>query len=46
MDSYRCTICGYVYNPIYNDNIDFKDLDDDYICPVCQAGKNKFEKEV
>ena len=46
MDKYRCMVCGYIYNPKDNDNIDFNDLDDDYVCPVCHAGKNKFEKEV
>ncbi len=46
MNSYKCMLCGYVYNPIYNDDIDFNDLDENYVCPVCGAGKNEFEKEV
>ena len=46
MNSYRCMVCGYIYNPKNNNNIDFKDLDENYVCPVCSAGKNKFEKEV
>ncbi len=46
MNNYRCMVCGYIYNPKDNNNIAFKDLDEDYFCPVCGAGKNKFEEEV
>lgn len=44
MKNYLCTICGYIYNPKENDNIDFKDLPNDWTCPLCQAGKNVFEE--
>jgi rubredoxin len=50
MDKYQCTICGYIYNPEEGDpsdgiapGISFSALPDDYICPVCGAGKEDFE---
>jgi rubredoxin len=49
MDSFKCVICGYVYNPEEGDEsggivpgIPFSELPDDYICPVCGAGKEEF----
>jgi len=49
MDKYRCTICGYVYDPAEGDpagdiepGIPFADLPVDYICPICGAGKDEF----
>jgi rubredoxin len=51
MEKYRCTVCGYVYDPATGDptnNIDpgtsFDDLPDDWTCPVCDASKDEFEK--
>lgn len=50
MESYRCTICGYVYNPAEGDpsngvaaGTPFADLPNDWVCPVCGAGKEDFE---
>jgi len=50
MQKYRCTICDYVYDPDAGDSaggIDpgtaFADLPDDWVCPVCGAGKDDFE---
>ncbi len=34
--SWVCTVCGYIYEG--------DELPDDYICPVCGVGKDKFEK--
>ncbi len=52
MDKYRCTVCGYIYEPEKGDpdaNIkpgtSFEQLPADWVCPVCGAGKDKFEKE-
>ncbi len=52
MDSYVCSVCGYVYDPNvgYPDNgiqagTSFEDLPDDWTCPVCGASKDDFEKE-
>jgi rubredoxin len=51
MEKYVCTVCGYIYEPEIGDpdnGIDpgtaFKDLPDDWICPVCGASKDLFEK--
>lgn len=52
MDKYRCTVCGYLYDPEKGDadndikpGIAFEDLPDDWTCPLCGAAKNQFEKE-
>ncbi len=37
---YVCTVCGYVYDG----EIPFEELPDDWKCPLCKAGKDKFEK--
>nr|1SPW_A Chain A, Rubredoxin [Megalodesulfovibrio gigas] len=39
MDIYVCTVCGYEYDPA------FEDLPDDWACPVCGASKDAFEKQ-
>ncbi len=48
---YTCTVCGYVYDPEAGDpdsgikpGTPFEDLPDDWVCPVCGAGKDEFEK--
>jgi rubredoxin len=50
MDSYECSICGYVYDPLKGDDTTgiapgtaFEDLPDDWLCPLCQQGKEVFE---
>ena len=52
MDKYRCTICGYVYDPEVGDpdngvelGTAFDDIGDDWRCPICGAQKKYFEKE-
>ena len=52
MDSYVCTVCGYVYDPEKGDpdngvepGTKFNDVPDDWVCPVCGAGKEEFEME-
>jgi rubredoxin len=52
MIRYRCTICGYVYDPEKGDpengvkpGTRFEDLPNDWVCPVCGAEKDMFEKE-
>jgi len=45
MERYVCLVCGYVYDPVENDNITFESLPDDWLCPVCGVGKDQFEKE-
>ena len=51
MDKWRCIPCDYVYDPAEGDEdgdiepgVAFKDLPDDWVCPVCAAGKDEFEK--
>jgi len=51
MDKYVCEVCGYVYNPEDGDpdsgiepGTGFKDLPNDWVCPVCGASKDSFSK--
>ena len=37
-------MCGYIYDE-EDSGIPFEDLPDDWICPVCGAGKEVFEKD-
>lgn len=41
---YVCSICGYVYDPAEHDGAAFEDLPDDWKCPRCKQGKDKFNK--
>jgi len=50
MDKYECSICGYIYDPVKGDpeydilpGLDFEDLPDDWLCPICLADKSVFE---
>ncbi len=52
MDKYVCQVCGYVYDPEQGDpeadipaGTPFEKLPEDWVCPVCGAGKSEFEKE-
>ena len=40
---YRCKICGYVYDEEI-EGVKFEDLPDEWVCPMCGVGKEKFEK--
>lgn len=51
VDSYKCQICGYVYDPKHGDPdtgippmTPFEELPDDWKCPICGAPKDKFDK--
>ncbi len=51
MDKWICMLCGYIYDPEIGDpdgsiapGTAFKDLPNDWICPVCGADKTSFEK--
>jgi rubredoxin len=51
MDKYQCTVCGYVYDPEKGDpensvapGTAFSDLPNDWVCPVCGATQDLFEK--
>ncbi len=41
---YVCSICGYVYDPAEHDGTAFADLPDDWKCPRCKQGKEKFNQ--
>ncbi len=52
MVKYKCTVCGYVYDPELGDpdggikpGTPFEEIPDDWVCPVCGADKSDFEKE-
>lgn len=49
---YVCSVCGYIYDPVKGDpeaNVKagtrFEELPAEWVCPVCGAEKDKFEKE-
>jgi rubredoxin len=51
MKSYVCGLCGYVYDPAVGDpdsgiapGTAFKDLPDDWTCPICGAAKEEFSE--
>ena len=51
MAKYRCTVCGYIYEPEKGDpdggikpGTPFEDIPGDWVCPVCGAAKDQFEK--
>ena len=39
---YVCSICGYVYNLAEHGGVAFADQPDDWKCPRCRQGKEKF----
>jgi len=50
-EKYRCTVCGYIYDPELGDpdggikpGAPFEEISDDWVCPVCGASKSQFEK--
>ena len=51
MDKWRCIVCGYIYDPAEGDpdngvqpGTAWEALPDDWVCPVCGAAKDQFEK--
>ena len=52
MNKFVCETCDYVYDPEIGDpdgdiapGTDFKDLPDDWTCPLCGVDKDEFVKE-
>jgi rubredoxin len=50
MKKYRCSVCGYIYDPENGDpengvepGTDFDKVPDDWTCPICAASKDQFE---
>ncbi len=51
MAKWRCTVCGYVLDEEKGDlshgiapGTKFEDLPEDWVCPICGASKDLFEK--
>ena len=51
MQKYRCTVCGYIYDPAIGDSTQnvavgtaFEALPEGWVCPDCGVGKEMFEK--
>ncbi|MFA5859701.1 MAG: rubredoxin [Elusimicrobiota bacterium] len=52
MKKYKCTVCGYVYDPQAGDpdnnvkpGTPFEKLPEGWVCPLCGADKEAFEEE-
>nr|MDO8112691.1 rubredoxin [Candidatus Sigynarchaeota archaeon] len=52
MTKYVCSVCGYEYDPAKGDpdngvkpGTPFSALPKDWVCPVCGATKDQFEKK-
>ncbi|GBE14129.1 MAG TPA: rubredoxin [Proteobacteria bacterium] len=50
MKKYRCSVCGYVYDPVAGDpdegveaGTPFDKVPEDWVCPDCGADKSFFE---
>jgi rubredoxin len=46
---YKCSVCGYIYDPENGDRIGdipagtaFEELPDDWTCPICGSDKSQF----
>ncbi len=51
MDKYKCSVCGWIYDPEVGDpdggiapGTPFEKIPNDWKCPVCGAAKSEFEK--
>ncbi|MFC1984687.1 rubredoxin [Chloroflexota bacterium] len=51
MPKYKCTVCGYIYDPALGDpgggikpGTPFEKIPNDWACPVCGVTKDEFEK--
>ena len=42
MKKYICNVCGYIYDEAA-EGVAFDALPDDWVCPLCGAGKEDFE---
>jgi rubredoxin len=51
MKKYKCTVCGYIYDPEEGDpdggispGTPFDEIPDDWACPICGVSKEDFEE--
>ena len=52
MKKYVCALCGYVYDPAEGDpdsgiksGTPWEEVPEDWVCPICGAGKSDFAEE-
>ena len=52
MKKWKCSICGYIYDPSKGDpdngvkpGTTFEKIPEDWVCPTCGATKDMFERE-
>jgi rubredoxin len=43
MKKFVCNPCGYIYDE-EDEGVKFADLPDDWLCPLCGAGKEDFSE--
>jgi len=43
MAKYECVVCGYIYDE-EKEGKKFSELPNDWRCPVCGVGKDRFKK--
>jgi len=50
MKRYKCTVCGYIYDPATGDpehgivpGTAFENIPDSWVCPECGVSKSDFE---
>ena len=50
MQKYKCSICGYIYDPARGDpdggiapGTPFEQIPANWVCPVCGASKDNFK---
>ena len=53
MSKYVCTVCGFIYDEEEGEpesdierGTPWDEVPEDYICPVCGAGKDYFEEDI
>jgi rubredoxin len=51
MDTWKCTVCDWIYDPAVGDpdngiapGTPFEQIPDTWVCPLCGAGKDEFVK--
>lgn len=52
MEKWRCKVCDWIYDPSTGDpdngvaaGTAWEAVPEDWVCPICGAGKDEFEKE-